>query len=155
MLIDEYEQGSHIFSAVKDRIRQKLLESSSILPLGKTLILSQPYFVQLSVRLWLQCARMENAYDLQKETEERIREFIDPLHGGFEGKGWEIGTLPTMQQILAYLKIRLPEAVVRRTVLTAHFGRSEHAVNEEIGRHIQNPFAMAVNGEHTIYVDLD
>ena len=154
VLIEEYNQGSHIFSSVKDQIRKKLLESSSILPLGKTLILSQPYFVQLSVRIWLECERMENAYDLQKEAEQLIRAFIDPLHGGFEGSGWEIGVLPTMQQILAYLKIRLPQAAVTRTVLTAHFGRNEHAVNDEIYEHIKNPFAMAVNGEHIVYVDL-
>ncbi|MEG1774744.1 MAG: hypothetical protein RR320_07815, partial [Oscillospiraceae bacterium] len=38
LLIDEYDKGSHIFSAVKDTIRQKLLETSSIVPLGKTLV---------------------------------------------------------------------------------------------------------------------
>ncbi|MBC8546576.1 hypothetical protein H8711_06460 [Clostridiaceae bacterium NSJ-31] len=154
VLIEEYEKGSHIFSAVKEQIREKLLGSSGVLPLGKSLILAQPYFVRLSVRLWLECGRMEHAYDLQKEIAGLIATFIDPLEGGFEGRGWEIGELPTMQQILAFLKIRSPEAVVTRTVLTAQFGRNEYAVNDDIYRHIRNPFAMAVNGEHTVYVDL-
>lgn len=154
ILIEEYEKGNHIFSIVKDRVRRKLLESSGILPLGKTLILSQPYFVRLSLRLWLECGRMESAYDLQKEAGDLIREFIDPLNGGFDGRGWEIGILPTMQQILAFLKIRLPEIAVTRTVITASFGKNEYAVNDEIYTHIHNPFAMAVNGEHIVYVDL-
>ena len=154
ILIDEYEKGSHIFSTVKDQIRKKLMESSSILPMGKTLILSQPYFVRMSMRIWLECDCADQAYELQKDTETLIRQFIDPLHGGFEGTGWEIGTLPTVQQILAYLKIRLPAAAVTRTALTASFGRSEHAVNDEIYQSIHNPFAMAVNGDHVVYVDL-
>ncbi len=154
VLIEEYNMGGHIFSSIKEQIREKLLQSSSILPLGKSLILSQPYFVRLSLRLWMECDRMENAYDLQRETSELIKTFIDPLTGGFDGDGWEIGTLPTVQQILAFIKIKQPEVTVTRTALTANFGRNEYAVNEEIYTNINNPFAMAVNGEHIIYVDL-
>ncbi len=154
VLIDEYKMGGHIFSSVKEQIREKILESSSILPLGKSLILSQPYFVRLSLRLWTQCEKMENAYDLQKETSELINEFIDPLSGGFSGEGWEIGTIPTVAQIIAYVKTKQPDIGITNVALTAHFGKNEFAVNDEIHKKIKNPFAMAVNGEHIIYVEL-
>ena len=35
VLIDEYEKGGHIFSAVKDSIRDKLLESSNLVQIGR------------------------------------------------------------------------------------------------------------------------
>ncbi|MFV0402295.1 MAG: hypothetical protein ACK5LX_16990 [Oscillospiraceae bacterium] len=150
----EYEKGGHVFSAVKDSIRQSLIQCSDLLPMGRRLILSQPHFVRFSVRLWLECERMEGAYDLQKECENSVRTFIDPLTGGFEGRGWEIGALPGRQQLLAYLKIRHPDITVGRLVVTARFGEREFAVEDNATRQIDNPFAMAVNGEHVIYVEL-
>ena len=97
---------------------------------------------------------MEHAYDLQKQTLESIRRFIDPLDGGFGGGGWEIGTVPTVRQLLAYLKIRHPEATVSRLVMTARSGEEEYEVGDDLLSHVQNPFVMAVNGEHVVYVEL-
>ncbi len=154
VLIDEYQMGGHIFSSVKEQIRDKLIKSSSIETLGKNLILSQPYFVRLSIRLWMECEKMENAYELQRETSQLISQFIDPLGGGFDGTGWEIGNLPTVAQIIAYVKTKQPDMEITKVALTANFGKNEVAVNEEIYSKINNPFAMAVNGEHIIYVEL-
>lgn len=154
ILIDEYEKGSHIFSGVKEAIREKLLACSGLIPAGKTLTLTQPRFVRMSARLWLECEKMESAYDLQKQCGESIYTFIDPLCGGFDGKGWEIGTLPTATQLVAFLKIRHPDLVVGRIAMTAIYENREYAVDEQIGRYITSPFAMAVNGEHVVYCQL-
>ncbi len=152
LLIDEYEKGSHIFSSVKDAIREKLMATSSIIPLGKTLVLSQPHFIKCSVRIWLRCSDMENVYELQSQTNEDIRKFIDPLSGGFDGKGWTIGVMPTPRQLLAYLKMQRPGIVIDHIAMAARVGASEFAVDDDIYSRIKSPFAMAVNGEHTIYV---
>ncbi len=154
LLIDEYDKGSHIFSAVRDTIRRKLEQSGCILPLGKNLILSQPNFVRFSVRAWVSCGPGQDMYELQQQTMEDIRTFIDPLTGGFEGSGWEIGTLPTVRYLLAWLKLKRPGLTVTRIVISARTRGREFAVDDEIAKTIRNPFAMAVNGEHTVYVDL-
>jgi hypothetical protein len=154
ILIDEYEKGGHIFSGAKEAIREKLTGCSGLLPQGKILNLTQPRFVRMSARLWLYCERMEDAYDMQKQCGESIREFIDPLGGGFGGTGWEIGVLPTSAQLIAFLKIRHPGVVVGRLVMTAGYENREYAVDDQIGRHITSPFAMAVNGEHIVYCQL-
>jgi hypothetical protein len=154
ILIDEYEKGSHIFSETKETIKEKLLSDSGLLPSGKSLILTQPRFVRMSARLWLECERMESAYALQQQCGESIRRFIDPLSGGFDGRGWEIGTLPTTTQLIAYLKIRHPDAVAVKIVMTAAYENREVEVDDRIGRHITSPFAMAVNGEHMVYCRL-
>ncbi len=147
VLIDEYEKGGHIFSGVKEAIREKL-------PAGKKLVLTQPRFVRMSARLWLECETMESAYDLQKDCVNSIKGFIDPLSGGFGGRGWEIGELPTPTQLVAFLKIRHPGVVVARLVVTALYENREYAVDNSIKSKIANPLAMAVNGEHVVYVNL-
>ncbi|MEG2074238.1 MAG: hypothetical protein RRY54_05695, partial [Angelakisella sp.] len=154
LLIDEYDKGSHIFSSVKDAVHRKLLESGSIVPLGKTLVLSQPNFVRFSARIWLDCASLDGAYDLQQQTEQDVRNFLDPLCGGFDQNGWEIGVLPTVKQLLAYLKMKRPNLTVSRIAMSAQTRGQEFAVDDALPTHIGNPFAIAVSGVHTVYVQL-
>ena len=154
LLIDQYDKGSHIFSAVRETIRARLEQTGCILPLGKKLILTQPSFVRYSVRAWISCGPGQDMYELQLQTLEDIRAFIDPLTGGFDGNGWEIGALPTVKHLLAWLKLKRPGLNVTRIVMSARSRGREYAVDDEIVKTLHNPFAMAVNGEHTVYVDL-
>ena len=154
LLIDEYEKGSHIFSAVKDAVRDALMSAGGMVPLGKTLVLCQPRFVRFSVRIWLRCADMESVYEVQRRTEENIRRFLDPLEGGFDGRGWKIGSLPTPQQLLACLKMKDADLRVERMALVARSGGREYAVDDDFLGRMNDPFVMAVNGDHTVYVDL-
>lgn len=154
LLIDEYEKGSHIFSAVKDAVRDALMSAGGMAPLGKTLVLCQPRFVRFSVRIWLRCAAMESVYDIQRRTEDNIRSFLDPLQGGFDGRGWKIGSLPTPQQLLACLKMKDAALRVERMALVARIGGREYAVDDDFLSRMNDPFIMAVNGTHTVYVDL-
>jgi len=154
VLMNEYEKGSHIFSAVKEDIRQKLYECSNIIPMGKELVLAPPYFVKLSVRLWIETEKMVNSFDLQNQAKKHINNFINPLSGGFDAIGWEIGVLPTKEQLVAYLKVKENNISITRLVMTAEFKGKEYMIDNDIYAHIKNPFAMAINGEHTVYISL-
>ncbi len=153
LLIEEFEKGNHIFSSVKDEIYKKLEETGNIVPMGKTLMLTQPRFIPYSVRIWVQCSEYDDVYELQSSTKQVISTFLDPLNGGFDGEGWQIGTLPTVKQLSAYLKMKCPNiSIVRMSAATTN-GR-EIAVGEDIHDVITNPFALAVNGKHTVYVEM-
>lgn len=151
LLIDEYEKGSHIFSAVKDAVADALTKAGGLVPLGKTLVLCQPQFVRFSVSIWLRCNSMEEVYEAQRATERAVRAFLDPLSGGFDGRGWKIGVLPTSRQLLAYLKLRDASLHVERMAVVARVDGQDHAVDEDFLARVKNPFVMAVNGVHTVY----
>lgn len=154
VLIEEYEKGIQIFSEMKEAIRSRILENSSMIPDGRELVLIQPHFVKLNVRLWLERENMEKAYELQSETIKAIKEFIDPLNGGINSRGWEIGQFPQISQIAAYIKTKLPECNISRIVMTAIENGIEIPVKEDFYETRHNPFIMAVNGEHIVYIDM-
>lgn len=154
VLIEEYEKGVQIFTEMKEAIQSRILGNSSMVPDGRELVLTQPHFVRVNVRLWLERESMERAYELQSEAARAIREFIDPLNGGTDSRGWEIGQFPRIPQIAAYVKDRLPECSISRIVMTAIEDGMEIPVNEDFYETRQNPFTMAVNGEHVVYIDL-
>ncbi|MGN0342445.1 MAG: baseplate J/gp47 family protein [Roseburia sp.] len=154
VLIEEYEKGMQIFSEMKESIRNKLLSVSGLVPAGKELLLTQPHFIRVSIRLWLEKENMEQAYELQNEALSAIKEYIDPLDGGLSKKGWEIGDFPRVSQIAAYLRTRLTGCEIAKILMTANVDGNEIPVTEEFYEKQQNPFIMAVNGEHIVYIDI-
>lgn len=154
VLIDEYEKGMQIFSELKETIRRKLLETSNLIPTGKELLVTQPHFIRVNVRLWLEKENMEQAYELQSEALKAIREFIDPLNGGIRQNGWEIGDFPRQDQIIAYLRTRLSNCEISKMVMTAVVDGTEITVRDKFYESLKNPFILAVNGEHIVYIDI-
>ncbi|MBP6887683.1 MAG: hypothetical protein KBC20_06430 [Oscillospiraceae bacterium] len=154
LLINEFEKGSRIFSAIKDEVHEKLTAASNMVPLGKTLVLCQPHFIKCSVRVWLAAGDMDNIYELQRRTEEDIGRFLDPLKGGFDGRGWRIGVLPTARQLLAFLKMERPGISVEHIAMSAKVGSREYSVDDDVYGKIHNPFVMAISGKHIVYVDI-
>lgn len=154
VLLDDFDMGGQIFSTAKDEIRKKLLDCSGLSLVGKSLHLTQPRFVRMSVRLWISCESMENAYDIQKESIDHISRFLDPLQGGFEQQGWRIGVLPSVPRLIAYLKIKQPGIVVTKAIMTAKYENHEYDMSKTNLLPEAGPFAMAVSGEHVAYIDL-
>ena len=154
VLIEEYKKGSHVFSEVKKQIRERLLKDSTLYPMGRELTLIQPHFIRLNVRVWIEKETMEQAYDLQMKANEMINHFIDPLQGGQGLQGWEIGEFPRANQIIAYLRTGIPGCNISKILMTAEIDGKEVPVTEGFYERIQDPFIMAVNGEHKVYIEV-
>ncbi len=155
LLIDEYEKGNHIFSSVKDNIYNVLLKTGNILPMGKKLMLTQPQFIPYSVKIWIGCSEYDDVYEMQSGTRQMICDFIDPLVGGFDGTGWSIGTLPTVKQLIAYIKMKSSNITIIRISASAVVKGKEISISDDIDKVITNPFAISINGEHTVYVEIN
>ena len=154
VLVEEYEKGAHVFSGIRKSIRDRLLRDSALMPSGKTLTLIQPHFVRMNVRVWLEKESMDQAYDLQQQALTLMTDFIDPLKGGVSGRGWEIGELPRISQLTAVLKSGLPGCSIARMVMTAQVNGQECSVTDEFYENLNDPFVMAVNGDHMVYIEV-
>lgn len=154
ILIEEYEKGSHVFSEIKKTIKERLMKDSALLSLGRELTLIQPHFVKLNVRVWLEKENLDQAYDLQQKAENMISRFIDPLNGGMGGNGWEIGEFPRTSQIIACLRSGIAGCNISKIVMTAFVDGREVPVTDSFYEQIKNPFLMAVNGEHIVYIEV-
>lgn len=154
ILTEEYEKGSHIFYEIKKQITDRLLKDSTLFPLGKTLDVIQPHFVRLNVRVWLEKENLEQAYDLQVKAKEMIQRFVEPLNGGQGLQGWEIGEFPRASQIIAYLRTGISGCNISKILMTAEIDGKEVPITENFYEQMKNPFMMAVNGEHIVYIEV-
>lgn len=154
VLTKEYDKGTHIFHEIERETKKKLEESGSFLVMGRTVQMTQPHFLRLNVRLWLEKETMENAYDLQNKAYAVIEEFIDPLSGGLDGNGWKIGSFPRVSQIRAYLRKRLMNVTIARLAVTTLVEDREVEIKEDISSISKSPFILPISGEHVIHIDL-
>ena len=122
--------------------------------MGRKINLVQPRFLPCSVSVWLEKDNMENAYELTRRAEELIADFLNPYHGGSEGKGWKIGSYPRVSQIRAWLKKNLPDVTVARISVTASVDGEEKTIREDVRNLSRSPFVMLVSGKHRVYIDL-
>ena len=85
---------------------------------------------------------------------ELIRRFIDPMEGGMSGQGWQIGELPSPLQLTAFLRTGMDGVSISRMLVTAWENGQERPVDSEFYEKHKNPFRMAVNGEHMVYIEV-
>lgn len=108
----------------------------------------------MNVRVWLEKDSRDQAYDLHSAALAKMTDFINPLKGGVSGQGWEIGELPRASQLTAVLRTGLPGCSITRMVITAQVNGQEYSVTDEFYENLNDPFAMAVNGEHMVYIEV-
>ena len=87
-------------------------------------------------------------------AKEMIEKFIDPLHGGPGQQGWEIGEFPRSSQIIAKLRTGISGCNISKILMTAEIEGKEIPVDDSFFEQNQNPFIMAVNGEHIVYIEV-
>jgi hypothetical protein len=67
-----------------------------------------PIHVTVKVRVWPQAIldrRVAPVEELKHETRAKITRFLHPLHGGLDGRGWEVGQHIVMSDLLEFLKL--------------------------------------------------
>jgi hypothetical protein len=65
---------------------------------------SEPVYVQVSVSTALIALSMDVIPAVEKKVFSRLREFLNPLTGGYQRRGWEFGRLPCFSDFYALLE---------------------------------------------------
>ena len=153
VMMRDYADGAYSFNSVKDRLRRRLLDRSEATVDDGCLILAEPVYVEISLDIWATTGDAQRSFDVQNLIREQVEAFLDPL-GRDGGPGWEIGHLPTEGQIRMMLRSIQGMLHISRFIATARYvdrtGRHEVTL-DDLPR---NPFAIAVSGEHRIYIEL-
>lgn len=111
-----------------------------------------PRLVRVNVKL-AAVTRSGAAGAVKSEALERLREFLDPVTGGFGGKGWEIGSVPALSQIVNALTTL--EAIKRVEEFGVRYTVSGEADTADYARIREDALALPANGEHGISIKRD
>jgi hypothetical protein len=155
VLMKEAGQGPAPFENIKDRMKEHLLALGAGTLEPEELVVAEPLFVELMVSVWISITNIEQSLEIQSKIAEAIRGFLDPVHGSYDGKGWEIGSIVNQSQINMLIK-SVPGAFSIDKVVLAGRYKDRGVVREtDHLEHLRNnPFILGINGEHKIVVAL-
>jgi hypothetical protein len=155
ILQKDFIGGRKFFDSVKAQVINYIEPkmSNNLIELGRFHVV-EPRLLEINVYANAVVKEFDQVFDVKNKVLERIKEFIDPISGNFDHKGWEIGTLPNSTQILNALK-EIKEILFVRSVRLAGFIRAEAGMVEvDLDREDTRRFVLPISGKHDIYVEV-
>ena len=151
LLMKDYNEGSYAFHRIAGSLKEELLSHCELTVTPDKLVLAEPIYVDISISVWVNVISIDDSFEIQNLLRDCLEEYLNPLGYG-TGQGWKIGTLPKKPQILMRLNVLKSRAIVKKSVMIAHYTDSlgEHEV--DLGDIKVTPFMIPRNGKHEVHI---
>lgn len=144
--------GETDFGDMRQEIREYLMGR---LPAGMapdSLFIREPLMVEIELLVTAEVEGFSDMFPVREAIGKALEEFLDPVTGNFDRRGWQIGTLPDRLQMETVIK-KVPgllglKSLVAFGRLPGEPGRPEVDL-EEIRRH---PYVLPFGGCHQIRI---
>ena len=155
VLQGDYLKGGARFDNIKQAIDDYMRPRISGELIGEErFFIVEPQFVELTVRAELSVREPGQVFDVKNAAMQRLESFLDPINGGFNSRGWEIGSLPGMMQLKNVISAIPGLTRVRNVFVSAHLiggGRRREVDLEGVS---QSSFVLPVSGRHDVLIDV-
>jgi hypothetical protein len=155
LLMRDYYEGSQAFDRIQVGLLRDILSKCEATLTAEQINISEPMYVKIGIEIWASILNPKLRFETAAFIEEKIRERIEPLPvpdgiGGYVS-GWQIGDVPTPEQIDIMLHGISTEVVIKRFTATATYidAHGEHSI--ELGKLERQPFMLGVNGTHRVH----
>ncbi|MEF9971192.1 MAG: hypothetical protein RR731_02645, partial [Oscillospiraceae bacterium] len=148
-----YADGAYSFAGLHDPLKGRLLARCEATVTEEVLCLCEPSYIKVSVDVWAQVENAAHSFDAQTLILDSLYEFLNPLPG--DGRaGWDIGTLPTEEQLRQMIHALRFKGFIVKFIATARYVDETGAHEVDLEHLPKNPFAIAVNGTHRVFLEL-
>ncbi len=151
LLTDDYKDRGAGFEAVKKKLYNWFSDKlPATLDSGEDFHIREPELVEISLHIEALIEDYQDLYRIQKTLQEKLHRFLDPIHGNFNGNGWEIGTLPERIQLETLIRSSEGIESLQRCLVMARLPKrpgSPAVAYEEIR---STSFVLPVSGRHAI-----
>lgn len=143
-----YNSSFNYYDSIRENIWQKISKTAPCMVVNSEKIyIVEVSYLKISVDLKIVISDYNDYQDVMLQAEEKLRSFLDPVTGNYEGKGWEIGSYPSREKLYNVIKrlekIRRVESVHLSANLISH--DSSEAIELQQGR--SYPLSVPACGE--------
>lgn len=150
----DYADGAYSFTGLHDSLKNRLLSRCEATVTEDSLCLCEPSYVRVSVDVWVSVENAAFSFDAQSLILGQIQDFLDPI--GEDGRGgWEMGVLPTDSQLKQMLHSLRFRGYITKYIVTARYVDEAGPHEADLDSLPQNPFSIAVNGNHRVFMELE
>ena len=147
----DYADGAYAFKNICAPLKRMLMERCDAMVTPECLVLAEPVYVDISVSVWVKVDDAAGAFDVQNLILDSIRSFLEPLSKPGHS-GWEIGSLPTENQLKMLLQSLRFRGHIERMIAVARYVDKDGVHEVGLDQLPDTPFAIGVNGEHKIHI---
>lgn len=153
LLKKDYAAGLQFSREGKQELYDRMEE---YLPAGmhgyENFFIREPLMVEIQMMVTVTVAGFQDLFPVRKEIQEKLEEFLDPVHGNFNRKGWEIGTLPNRMQIETMIKNVKRIRELKSCVAFASFSSQPGRPEIDFDKAGSFPYVLPISGRHQIHV---
>lgn len=100
ILQEDYLTGRHYFYKIQEQVLAYLKgKAEGLLLQNGNLFVTAPQWIRMKIQTELYVANHQQVLQVGREAGGAIARFLDPVSGGYEGMGWELGQLPEYTQM--------------------------------------------------------
>ena len=151
LLMRDFEEGSFAFHRIVGGLKEELLSHCELTLKPDKLQLMEPIYVDISVNVWVDVVSLDDSFEIQGLLHESLEEYLNPIGYG-KGGGWKIGSMPRKPQILMRLDVLKSRAVVKKSVMIAHYTDSTGDHEADLSELKVTPFMVPRSGEHKVHI---
>jgi hypothetical protein len=136
---------------LKQKVSNYIAERTvNTLAFSNRLVVIEPVYVEISIYGILIAEQIDIVHSVEKEAVEKLNGFLDPVSGGYDGTGWDIGRLPHISMFYSLLKSINGVNYVERVSMTVNTiieGKTEEVNLERLK---DWPQVLVINGKHKV-----
>ncbi len=151
LLMRDFKEGSFAFHRIVGGLKEELLSHCELTIDPEKLHLLEPVYVDISVNVWVDVVSLDDSFEIQGLLHDCLVEYLNPLGYGRSG-GWKIGSMPRKPQILMRLDVLKSRAIVKKSVMIAHYTDSEGEHEADLSELKVTPFMVPRSGEHKVHI---
>lgn len=151
LLMKDFAEGSYAFHRIVGGLKASLLKYSELTLIPEKLHIVEPIYVDISVSVWVNVVSIDESFEIQGLLQKCLEDYLNPLGYG-SGTGWKIGTIPKKPQILMRLSVLKSRAIVKKSVMIAHYMDADGEHEVDLGDLKVTPFMICKSGEHKVHI---
>lgn len=156
LLLREYRMGWKYFDYTRKVVEEYLKRhmNEQLFEQQRFKII-EPEYIVINVNITIVVKEYNKVFEVKEKVSRCIEEFLDPVEGNFDGKGWNIGESPSENQVQNAVKDIKDIVYIKNVRIDAYGQGSDGRVEIDYERHKMRPFVLPVNGEHRITIDVE
>lgn len=149
LLQRDFEKGRKYFDGIREQVMNYLKPRMNSELYEKNIFqIIEPKFIELNVTVSMEVSEYSQVFDVRREAEKRLKEFLNPAN-------FEIGVLPSEMQILNLLQEITGVRTVKNIRLSAHQLNRNKVIDIDLNRTEKIHYMLATSGVHQILIQVE
>lgn len=156
LLQRDYSQNNSYFNFLREQVKNYMRKyMNEILIEQERFKIIEPEYIVINVNISIVIKDYNKVFEVKDRVDKCITNYLNPINGNFDKKGWNIGECPNESQIQNSVKDILDISFIKNVRIDAYRQSSDGKVEIDYETQKKRPFVLPVSGEHKINIDIE